>query len=149
MFFCHFAKSICSNVNIAIVGPGAAKRKKKKEREILLLFTLNFIWDGSVSTSKVMLYLHERNWGQNLSQELHYARCQAPASLSRWELQELGTSLDFSQIHFKVTFYSKEQRNFVTISTKITSVNEYQSIFQFSEVALVSGTSALTAELMP
>lgn len=61
MFFCHFAKSICSNVNIAIVGPGAAKRKKKKEREILLLFTLNFIWDGSVSTSKVMLYLHERN----------------------------------------------------------------------------------------
>lgn len=64
-------------------------------------------------------------------------------------MQELGTSLDFSQIYCKVTFYSKEQRNFVTISTKVTSVNEYQNIFQFSEVALASGISALTAELMP
>lgn len=106
MFFYHLAKSICSNVNVAIVSPWCWKKRK-----ILLLFTFNFIWDASVSASKVMLYLHEHNWGQNLSQELHYARCQAHAAPSRWELQELGTSLDFSQIHCKVT-YSKEQRSF-------------------------------------
>lgn len=104
MFFCHLAESICSNVNIATVGPSTGKKKIKEKKEILLLFTLNFIWDGSVSASKVTLYLHEHSWGQNLSQELHCARCQAPAAPSRWELQELGTSLDSSQIHLKVTF---------------------------------------------
>jgi len=60
---------------------------------------------------------------------------QAPAAPSRWKLQNLGTSLDFSQIFF-------------TIRMKITSANEYKSIFQFSEVAVAPDTSALTTELM-
>lgn len=45
-------------------------------------------------------------------------------------------------------FLFKRTKKVFTISTKITSVNGYQNTFQFSGVALASGTSALAAEVM-
>lgn len=97
-----------------------------------------YSWDSSVSANKVLLCLHYCGWEQNMSQEPHHGKLQAPAAPGRWELQSFGTSLVCTQICHKVTFYAKKQREFFfIIRTKITSAHKCESIFfQSSGVAL-------------
>lgn len=108
VFFCRLAKLIGTNVNVTIVILSARAY-------------MNFSRDNAVSASKVVLCLQQYNRGQNLSQELHHGKCQAPAAPSTWELQNLSTCLDFSQILTRWLFIQKYKEIF--FHNKITSAN--------------------------
>lgn len=112
MFFCHLAELVGSNVNVTIVILCCWKKKKRKASAPAYM---NFSWGNAVSASKVVLYLQQCNRGQNLSQELHRAKCQEPAAPSRWELQNLNTCLDFSQILTRWLFIQKYREIIFTI----------------------------------
>lgn len=117
MFFCHFAKSICSNVNIAIVGPGAAKRKKKKRDSALVYFEFHLGWFSQYQQSYVVF-----TWAQLRAEPVSRASlCRVPSTCFS---QQVGIA---GAWHFLGFFSNTFQGDFLFKRTKKFCHNKHKN----------------------
>lgn len=139
MFFCHLAKSICSNVNIIILIPCCYKRDRFCS--CLLSITAGIV--QSVPTKFCCVYSIAAE-SRICLKSLTMARSKhlQVRIAELWHFLGLYPNMSQGDILCKET-----KRFFFIIRTKITSAHKCENIFfQSSDVAIVSDTSALTTK---